>query len=398
MSMSRDSVPENTTSGRGLRSILSTISSLLSRSRTSPEAHSINRGKSGHLGQRRAFRLSALLAPRNRLRVGAATAVVLAAGLILGSLALRTSETAPLNNAIWLDSTWTYGELDTARLRNFTSQLVDNQIGAAYAYVSSLGIDNRWAGGIQGKTSFMDSRSLVEGFARAFKSQNDNLRVYGWIEIWTHLDSVDGYRLDDTNLHSNIADFCRLLVTELGFDGVLLDVKPLFSDNNDLIRLIRRVRSAVGLEVPIAVAVTADLTPHDLRLQNIESIAPGTMWSDDFKTRVMVSADEVILLMYQSYRQEPLDYVNWIAYHVETYIRAMETPTKVLVSIPNYGGASSAHNPGIETMETALDGVSEGLRRLDEEQRPQLSGIAIFSDQPLSQSDWNRFRELWLER
>ena len=398
MSMSRNSVPENSTAGLGLRSILTSISALLSRFRTPPDEQSRGKGTSGHLGRRRAIRLSALLAPRNRLRVAAATGIVLAAGAVLGSLAFRSPETKPLQNAIWLDRTWTYGDLDSDRLRDFTSQLVDNQIGTAYAYVSSLGIDNRWTGGVQGKSSFMDSRPIVDSFVRAFKSHNDNLRVFGWIEIWTHLDRVDGYRLDDTNLHSNIADFCRLLVTQLGFDGVLLDVKPLFSDNNDLIRLIRRVRSAVGMEVPIAVAVTADLTPHDLRLQNIESIAPGTMWSENFKKRVMVSADAVILLMYQSYRQELLDYVNWVAYHIETYINAMDTPTNVLVSIPNYGGASSAHNPAIETMGIALDGVSEGLRRLDEEQRSLLTGIAIYSDEQLSQSDWTTFRELWLER
>ena len=398
MSMSRNSVPENSTAGLRLRSILTSISALLSRFRTPPDEQSRGKGTSGHLGRRRAIRLSALLAPRNRLRVAAATGIVLAAGAVLGSLAFRSPETVPLQNAIWLDRTWTYGDLDSDRLRDFTSQLVDNQIGTAYAYVSSLGIDNRWTGGVQGKSSFMDSRPIVDSFVGAFKSHNDNLRVFGWIEIWTHLDRVDGYRLDDTNLHSNIADFCRLLVTQLGFDGVLLDVKPLFSDNNDLIRLIRRVRSAVGMEVPIAVAVTADLTPHDLRLQNIESIAPGTMWSENFKKRVMVSADAVILLMYQSYRQELLDYVNWVAYHIETYINAMETPTNVLVSIPNYGGASSAHNPAIETMEKALDGVSEGLRRMDEEQRSLLTGIAIYSDEQLSQSDWTTFRELWLER
>ena len=397
MSISRNSVPENSTVGRGLRSIRAGITTLLSRVRTSPDGQSRGKGASGHLGRRRSIRLSALLAPRNRLRVAAASGIVLAAGALLGSLAFRSPETVPLQNAIWLDRTWTYGDLDSDRLRNFTAQLVENQIGTAYAYVSSLGIDNRWTGGIQGKSSFMDSRRIVDSFVRTFKSHNDNLRVFGWIEIWTHLDQDDGYRLDDSNLHSNIADFCRLLVTQLGFDGVLLDVKPLFSDNNDLIRLIRRVRSAVGMEVPIAVAVTADLTPHDLRLQNIESIAPGTMWSDSFKKRVMVSADEVILLMYQSYRQELLDYVNWVAYHVETYIEAMETPTNVLVSIPNYGGASSAHNPELETMENALDGVNEGLRRLDEEQRLLLTGIAIYSDEQLSQSDWTTFRELWLE-
>ena len=188
------------------------------------------------------------------------------------------------------------------------------------------------------------------------------------------------------------------MVTQLGFDGVLLDVKPLFSDNDDLIRIIQRVRSAVGTEVPIAVAITADLTPPDPRLQHIESIAPGTRWTPGFKRRVLLSADEVVLLMYQSYRQERLDYANWIAYHVEAYINEVETATEVLVSVPNYGGRSSAHNPAIETMAEALNGVNEGLRRLAEDRRPLLTGIAIFSDEQLSQSDWDTFREMWLQR
>ena len=158
------------------------------------------------------------------------------------------------------------------------------------------------------------------------------------------------------------------------------------------------MRRSVGLEIPIAVAATADLTPRELQEQNIESIAPGTMWSRGFKKRVMVAADEIILLMYQSYRQTPLDYVDWVAYHVETYINELETATKIRVSIPNYGGASSAHNPAIETLANALDGVNEGLRRLDERQRLLLTGIAIFSDEMLSQSEWNTFRELWLQR
>ena len=63
------------------------------------------------------------------------------------------------------------------------------------------------------------------------------------------------------------------------------------------------------------------------------------MWSPSFKKKVMAAADEVVLLMYQSYRQEPLDYVNWVAYHVETYIKEMEDETDILVSIPDYSSA-----------------------------------------------------------
>ena len=343
--------------------------------------------------------MTALFAPRNRPRfVVTAVIVIVTGGILSFIVADRSPEALPLNNAIWLDRSWTYGELDDGRWAEFANRMVEHRIGKAYAYVSSLGINDRWMGGAQGKSSFMDVRADVELFASAFESNNERLELYAWIEIWTHLDNTDGYRLDDQNLHQNIADFCRLLIEQLGFDGVLLDVKPLFTENDDLIRLIRRVRSAIGLERPIAVAVTADLTPHDLRLQDIPSIAPGTMWSDSFKKRVMVSADEVVLLLYQSYRQQPLDYVNWIAYHIETYIKLLETDTDVVASIPNYGGATSAHNPAIETMAAALDGVNEGLRRLDDERRSLLTGVAIYTDEQLEQSDWDALREQWLER
>lgn len=398
MSMIRESASENSSFGRGLRKLINPFVSIVAKVASNIGGGSAVAGDRGHLGRQRALRLSALLAPRNRWKLGASVAVLVVAGAAgLSRVVFRVDEQA-LNNAIWLDRTWAYGDMDDARLSEFTGRLVENRIGKAYVYVSSLGIDSRWSGGPLGKGSFMDSRLTVAEFVQRFKSKHEKFELLAWVEIWTHLDNKDGYRLDDMNLHQNIADFCRLLVEQLGFDGVLLDVKPLFSPNDDLIRLIRRVRSNIGLESPVAVAVTADLTPPDSRLQEIASIAPGTMWSPEFKQRVVVSADEVVLLMYQSYRQEHLDYVNWVAHHVETYVNLLETDTDVVVSIPNYGNASSAHNPEIETMAAALDGVNEGLRRLDEAQRPLLTGVAIYSDRPLDNADWNAFRERWLMR
>ena len=398
MALDRDSASETSSFGRRLRTIFDSVARLISRPLAGSGSQSRAHAGSGHLGKQRALKLSALLAPRNRLRVGGAAVLVVASGLLISALLNRDIEQPTLNNAIWLDRTWIYGDLDDARLSDFVNLLIDHRIGKAYAYVSSLGMNERWSGGALGASSFMNSRESVAQFVDAFKSKSDQVEILAWIEIWTHLDSADGYRLDDANLHQNIADFSRLLVEQLGFDGVLLDVKPMFSGNDDFIRLIRRVRAAIGVESAIAVAVTADLTPHDLRLHDIPSIAPGTMWSPAFKQRVMVSADEVILLMYQSYRQDTLDYVNWIAYHIESYVNLLEASTRIMVSIPNYGGASSAHNPNIETMANALGGVHEGLRRLNEEERALITGIAIYTDEQLSQADWNLFREQWLGR
>ena len=399
MATARGPAPEQSNSGRGLRNILEAIKALYAVWQAKLAIRPAAAGGGGHLGRQRAIRLSAILAPRNRRKAGAAgLVVVLAAAAIFSAMVIRDEENLPLNNAIWLDRSWVYGNPDDGRLGELAGRMADNRIGTVYAYVSSLGLNNRWSGDPRGDVSFMDSRDNVRDFARALKGKNDQFELLAWIEIWTHLDSRDGYRLDEPDLHQNIADFCRLLIEQLGFDGVLLDVKPMFTGNSDFIRLIRRVRSTVGLETPIAVAVTADLTPPDQRLQDVPLIAPGTMWSADFKKRVMVSADEVVLLMYQSYRQDRQDYVNWVAYHVETYVKLLETATDVVVSIPNYGGTSSAHNPEIETLAAALDGVNKGLGRLDEDARPLLTGVAIYSDMQLGESDWAVFREQWLLR
>ncbi|MCY4018714.1 MAG: hypothetical protein OXG39_04845 [Chloroflexi bacterium] len=330
--------------------------------------------------------------------LGIPAGILLVAGVVVGLGALKGGETVTYGDGIWLDRAWTHGRVDDTRISEFAGQLKQNQIGKVYAYASTLSIEGRWTGGTQGTGSFMESRTEIARFVQKFKARHQEAAIYAWIEIWTNLDPADGYRLDSMALHENVADFSRLLVEDLGFAGILLDVKPLYDENDDFIRLIRSVRAAIGLERPIAVAVPADLTPTDPGLVPLTSIAPGTMWSSNYKRRVMVSADEVVLLMYQSYRQDTLDYINWVAYHVETYVNLLGGDTRILVSIPNYGGPSAAHNPSVETMSAALDGVILGVSRLAEDDKSRLTGVAIFSDEDLNQSQWNLYRETWLQR
>ena len=331
--------------------------------------------------------------------IGVPIGIVVLAGVVVAGLStVGSPEPVSYNNAIWLDKSWTHGEVDDARLGEFASRLRDNQIGTVYAYASTLDINGLWTGGPQGEGGFMDSRDGIVSFVRALREKHTDVKIFAWIEIWTHLDPVDAYRLDDLFLHDNVADFSRLLISDLEFDGIMLDVKPLFAETDDFIRLIRSVRSATGLDVPIAVAVQADLTPLNPDLLELRSIAPGTMWSTNFKKRVMVSADEVVILMYQSYRRDTLDYINWIAHQIQTYLPLLETNTRILASVPNYAWPSDAHDPIIENISSALDGVNLGLSKLDEDMREALAGVAIFTDEELDQSLWNVYREKWLLR
>ena len=349
------------------------------------------------------IKLPSLRLPKNPIILGIPLAFLVVIGVIAGLALLKDSDPDSFNNAIWVDKSWTYGGYTEGDLADFSQQLQRNRIGTIYAYVSTLNINNNWSGGQQGQGSFMQSRDAVANFVADFKRVYPAVQIYGWIEIWTTLDNEDGYRLDDEELQANVADFSERMIDELGFDGVFLDVKPLFTDNEDFLRLMRAVRASVGLDTPIAVAVPADLTPNDENVAPIAGIAPGTMWNPNFKQRVMISANEIVITAYQSYRDNPLDYMNWVAYQVDTYVNLianleLNTDTKILVSIPNYQTKSNAHDPAIETIAAALDGINLGLDKLDEEQQPLLTGVAIFSDRNLSDAQWDVYQQKWLNR
>jgi len=347
------------------------------------------------------IKLPSIRLPQNRLLFGIPLGFLVIVGAI-GLLSLfKPTDPQTLNNAIWVDKTWTYGERPESELIAFTDTLKRNQIGKVYAYVSTLNIENNWVGGQTGSGSFLQSRDNVTTFVENFRQVYPDAEIYGWIEIWTNLDADDGYRLDDEDLQSNVADFSLRMVEEMGFDGVFLDVKPLFTGSEDLLRLLRAVRASVGLDTPIVVAVPADLTPDDDDVAPIDAIAPGTVWEDNFKQRVLLSANEVVITVYQSYRDNPLDYINWVAYQVETYVSLISdltTDTRILVSVPNYQTESTAHNPNIETIPAALDGVNIGLNNLDEEMQDLLTGVAIFSDRDLTDTQWQVYQDKWLKR
>jgi len=351
-----------------------------------------------HLGKRRELRRTAVLAPNNRRRIAILTALPILGILAFFALLLTGEEELPSNNAIWLDKSWVYAELDTARIADLRVQMQAQQIGSAYTYVSTLGAGQRWSGHPEQGGEFMQAREQVTQFVRAFKREPDDLRLFAWLEIWAVSPGEAGSLLSDSGAHQYIADFARLMVNEMGFDGILLDIKPIFRDDDDFVRVLSRVRASIGTDKTLAVAIQADLTPPDPLLEALPGLAPGTMWSPNFKLRVLQAADEVILPLYQSYRQDARDYINWAAVNIEAAVSQLDENTALLASIPQYGPASAAHNPQVETIALALDGVHAGLQRLSAEQRHRLSGVAIFSDAPLSAEAWQAYRTGWLER
>lgn len=331
------------------------------------------------------------------LLIPAGVVVLIVVILLLGLINPPENTSAP--NAIWISREWSHGEHSDEEVAAYAQQLRENRIGQLYVYVSSLRDDNAWSGLGDARNSFFDAEPRVQTFLTQMRSAYPNAQIYAWIEIST--EAADGYRLDRDQVRVTAASFSSRMVTRLGFDGVLLDVKPLFAENDDFPALVRAVRGEIGLDTPLLVTVPPDLTPSGTSLLLPEIIAPGTEWSDEYKQRIALQADTLIITAYNSYQSDPVGYIEWVAYQVETYTTAameIDSATRIMVSVPDYAEFLPAHDASIETFAGALDGVVMGVQRLSEEDSLVFAGVALFSDSALSEDDWRIYREKWLSR
>ncbi|MDQ7026870.1 MAG: hypothetical protein Q9P01_00800 [Anaerolineae bacterium] len=321
--------------------------------------------------------------------------VLVAVVVVLGLINPPDDITPP--NAIWLNADWSYSEPSTETVQALTSQFQENNIGRLFIYTSSLKADGTWSGLVDDRNRFNEVDDRLSDLVLQIREVAPQLELYAWVEITTTTSS--GYRLDNLQIHNTIGNFSTLMVNEIGFDGVLLDVKPIFEENEDLLTMMRSVRAKIGLDTPMLVVVPADLTPTDTSLILPAQIAPGTEWSAEFKQRVALQADQIVITAYNSYHTSPVDYIEWVSYQVEAFAAAMtefDTGATILVSVPVYEENLPAHDGTIESLAGALDGVRRGVSRLElGTEMPLFAGVAIFADHRLTDSEWSIFSDKW---
>jgi hypothetical protein len=337
--------------------------------------------------------------PRWFLLIPLALIIIVLVVLVLGLINPPEAQTAP--NAIWLDSQTTHRTVTDDELSAWVQDWRENQIGTVYVFVSSLKPDNTWSGILTQTNRIQEVEPLVSNLRERIQGLYPDMQIFAWIEV---VADTPEYRLNSPQVQTLVADLSARLINTLNFEGVFLDVKPLFDGNEDLLVLLRKVRGSIGLDTPLAVSVPADLTPTGTDLVLPTFIAPGTVWSSEYKQRVSLQADQIIVTAYNSYITDPVGYIEWVSYQVTAFTQAlseMDTTSQILISVPNYtlNGVAlnpSPHDPRVESMAGALDGVIRALPNLTTQQRTRLQGVAIFTDVPLTDNDWAIFRDKWL--
>jgi len=340
------------------------------------------------------FELPKINFPQQRLLLYGAGAVAFAIVVVfaLGLLKNDPVETDP--NAIWLGTEWTYEQPDDAAIARLVNRLREHEIGTVYAWVSWLQEDGSW----RGTANFGAVKTFVEQFNKAYPEGE----LYGWVSFPVNVGDDDGYRLDEEELQQEVADFSQRIIGEFGFDGVHLNVEPVWNDNSDdFLELLRKVRTAVGNDSPISVAVPPDWSPTDAEIPVPPRITPGTFWDKQFKQRVALLADEIVVMAYNGGLSKPEDYAEWVAYQVSAYAEALSDPitgTALVIGIPTYDRDVTeppAHDPAVENVESAVTGIRLGLSQAGEAAQT-VKGVAIYAEWETDDSEWAQFKSDWL--
>lgn len=320
-----------------------------------------------------------------------AGAVVFVAVVIILTGQLKETESALMPNAVWIGTGWTYALQELDEIDELAARLREHDIGTVYAWVSWLQEDGSWRG--------VENFGAVGAFARGLKNAYPELRTLGWVSFPVNVGAGD-YRLDDETLQQAIADFSARVVTDLGFDGVFLNIEPVWTGDENFLAVLRKVRASVGDGVPISVAVPPDWSPVGAGIPVPPLIVPGTIWTTEYKQSVALLVDEMALMAYNSGLSDPDDYTVWTAYQVKAFAQALEPlgeGTTIMVGIPTYDAEPPGHDPDVENVGTAVRGAIDGLRQAGSAAR-HVRGLAIYADWTTNDDEWAQFKQDWVDR
>jgi hypothetical protein len=344
-----------------------------------------------HLNPAGRFKMPEIKLPRGRilLYIIGGVVVVIAVILALGRFANNAPETPP--NALWIGTEWTYVPQEVASIQTLVQNLRDRDIGTVYAWVSWLQSDATWRGA--------ENFANVEAFAQQFKAAYPESQLMGWVSFPVNV-GENNYRLDNTDLQQNIADFSQRIVNDMGFDGVFLNIEPVWNGDENFLDLLRKVRLSVGDNKPVAVAIPPDWSPLDAGIPVPPLIVPGTVWEKEYKQSVALLSDQMVIMAYNSGLSTSADYVQWMAYQVKSFVDAISelgVGTEIVIGIPTYESELPGHDTAVENIQSAVQGVNAGLSEIGDD-TAFVRGLAIYADWTTDDTEWSQYQSAWVNR
>jgi hypothetical protein len=282
-------------------------------------------------------------------------------------------------NAVWLEHRWLEKPHSAEEMEQLF-RFLDHH-GIVYAYPHLIPFDS--AGRLP-----LHNREQMRAFLASARQVAPNMKVLPWVgglRVGYKRSKPGTIDLADLGQRQRIVAECRGLMDE-GFDGIHLNVEPIANGDDDYLALLRALRAAVGTGIlSLSATRPGPMAP---------AFAPNFFWTADYYARIADTADQVVLMTYDTAIPTPSLYRRYVAYAAAmvTADLARSSRARVLVGIPTYKDSGLMHRKGVETPENALIGVVSGLRG---RAGGTFEGVALYAEWTTDPEDWAVYERVW---
>jgi hypothetical protein len=282
-------------------------------------------------------------------------------------------------NAVWLEHRWLEKPHSIEEMEQLF-RFLDHH-GVVYAYPHLIPFDS--AGRLP-----LHNREQMRAFLATARQVAPNMKVLPWVgglRVGYRRSKPGTIDLADLGQRQRIVAECRGLMDE-GFDGIHVNVEPVANGDDDYLALLRALRTAVGTGIlSLSATRPGPMAP---------AFAPNFFWTADYYARIADTADQVVLMTYDTAIPTPGLYRRYVAYAAAmvTADLARSSRARVLVGIPTYKDSGLMHRKGVETPENALIGVVSGLRG---RAGGTFEGVALYAEWTTDPEDWAVYERVW---
>jgi len=283
-------------------------------------------------------------------------------------------------NAIWLEHRWLEKPHSAEEMEQMF-RFLDHH-GIVYAYPHLIPFDGA------GRLPLHD-RDQMRAFLATARRVAPAMKVLPWVgglRVGYKRSRPGTLDLADLGQRQRIVAECRGLMDE-GFDGIHVNVEPVPNGDDDFIALLRALRTAIGGGIlSLSATRPGPIAP---------AFAPNFFWTADYYARLADSADQLVVMAYDTALPTPALYRRYVAYSAAFVNSTLSrsSRTRVLVGIPTYKETGLMHRKGVETPENALLGVVAGLR--GRAGGGTFEGVALYAEWTTDPEDWEVYERVW---
>jgi hypothetical protein len=175
-----------------------------------------------------------------------------------------------------------------------------------------------------------------------------------------------------------------------GADGVHLNIEPVSDSDPGFVELINLVRSGLPATATVSVAAVA---PRNARI----AVRPEYYWSFDYLRAVCRAADEVVVMGYDTWLDDPVTFRKVVAEWTAALIAELPAgDCSWRMGIPSYDDHAPHHKLDVERIDLALLGVRDGPAAAG--RAGGFTGVAIYASWTTDAQEWAAYDALWLGR